>query len=288
MSREAENSAGRRLWQRRAFAIIFEATTPAGKAFDIALIALIVASVAAVSLESVAAVQHQFGPALRAFEWIVTALFAAEYALRLACVRRPSRYIFSFYGLVDLLAVLPAPASLFLPGAQSLLAVRALRLIRIMRVFKLASYLNEANVLLDSLREARDKILVFLGTVFVITLPLGTVMYWLEGGANGFDSIPRAVYWAIVTITTVGYGDITPVTTGGQVLAAVVMMLGYAIIAVPTGIVTAEIVRRTRGDVTTRTCPSCTTEGHIWRARYCRDCGAPLPDPRPEAPEPRA
>lgn len=259
------------------FHVIFEADTRAGKAFDVALIALIAASVVAVLLESVGPIRTRHGEALRAFEWLVTVAFTLEYGLRLACVAQPLRYATSFFGVVDLLAVVPTYLSLFLPGSQSLLVIRALRLLRVMRVFKLATYLSEASFLLRALRASRDKILVFLGTVLIVVLVMGALMYLIEGEESGFTSIPRAMYWAIVTMTTVGYGDIAPATVIGQLLAAALMMLGYAIIAVPTGIVTAEMFEARRAPVTTRSCPECLSEGHEPSAHYCRDCGAALP-----------
>jgi voltage-gated potassium channel len=280
---DAPDRAGPRPWQDRLFRILFEADTPAGKAFDVALIALIAVSVLAVMLESVAPIRARWGDALRRLEWAITALFTLEYGLRLVSVQRPRRYAASFFGVVDLLAVLPTYVSVLLPGTQSLLVIRALRLLRVLRVFKLASYLGQANLLLTALRASRGKVVVFLVTVLILNLILGSLLYLVEGEASGFTSIPRSVYWAIVTMTTVGYGDIAPVTVPGQLLAAAAMLMGYAIIAVPTGIVTAEIVGAHRPMVTTRTCSSCLSEGHGWDARYCRDCGEPLPAPPPEA-----
>jgi voltage-gated potassium channel len=271
------DEGARRGLRETLFHVIFEADTPAGKAFDVALIGLIAASVVAVLLESVGPIRARHGEALRAFEWLVTVAFTLEYGLRLACVAQPLRYATSFFGVVDLLAVVPTYLSLLLPGSQSLLVIRALRLLRVMRVFKLATYLSEASFLLRALRASRDKILVFLGTVMIVVLVVGALMYLIEGAESGFTSIPRAMYWAIVTMTTVGYGDIAPGTVVGQLLAAALMMLGYAIIAVPTGIVTAEMFEARRAPVTTRGCPECLSEGHDPSARYCRDCGAALP-----------
>ncbi len=282
MARRGE-LAGGRTWQGRVFEIIFEADSPTGKVFDVSLIALIVISVIAVMLESVVEMRERYGDLLRILEWTITGLFTIEYVLRLSCVGRPLAYARSFYGIVDLLSILPSYLSLLLPGSQSLLVIRSLRLLRVMRVFKLASYLGQANLLLTSLRASRGKVLVFLGTVLLLDVILGSFMYILEGGEeSGFTSIPRSVYWAIVTMTTVGYGDIAPETVPGQLLAAVVMLLGYAILAVPTGIVTAEIVGQAQ-IVTTRSCPECLTEGHQPRASFCRDCGASLPPPSPPA-----
>jgi len=264
-------------WRDRLLEIIFEADTPEGKAFDVALLWLIVASVVAVMFESVTAVRSQYGTWLRWAEWGFTVLFTVEYAARFACVRSPARYAFSFFGLVDLAAILPTYLSLLLPGAQTLLVIRVLRLLRVFRVLKLARFLSEANVLADALRSSRHKVTVFLGTVLCLVLIMGSAMYLIEGPANGFTSIPRSMYWAVVTMTTVGYGDIAPSSIAGQVLAAAAMILGYAIIAVPTGIVSAELVQSVRRPVTTRVCSECLSEGHELAAAYCKDCGAALP-----------
>ncbi len=274
---EANPVAARAPWRVRLHEIIFEADTPAGKAFDVALIGVIVLSVLTVMLESVSAYRATYGPFLRCVEWVITGLFTIEYILRLSCVVQPARYARSFFGIIDLMAILPSYLSLFLPGAQSLLVVRVLRLLRIFRVFKLVVYLGEANVLSAALRSSLPKIVVFLMTVLLIVISMGTAMYLIEGEANGFSSIPRGVYWAIVTMTTVGYGDVAPQTVPGQTLAAALMIMGYAIIAVPTGIVSAELIEAGRQrPVTTRVCPLCLTEGHQRSARFCRDCGASL------------
>ena len=263
-------------WRERARVIIFEADTLAGKAFDVGLLCTIALTVFTVMLESVDSVATRYGDWLRTTEWIITALFTAEYALRLACVPQPWRYATSFFGVVDLLAILPTYLSLLLPGTQSLAVIRALRLLRVFRVFKLARFLSEANVLLEALRSGSRKVLVFLGTVLVLITILGSTMYLVEGGEHGFDSIPLSMYWAVVTLTTVGYGDIVPHTNAGKLISTFVMVLGYSIIAIPTGIVTAEIVRAAQPQVTTRHCPECLSEGHATHARYCRDCGESL------------
>ncbi len=268
-------------WRRRLHRIIFEADTPPGKLFDALLLVAIVASVLAVMLESVVDFRARHGMALRIAEWVFTVLFTAEYVLRLLIVERPMRYARSFFGVVDLLAILPTYVSLLLPGAQTLLVIRALRLLRIFRVFKLGRFLGEQNLLLISMRRSREKVFVFLATVLVLVMILGSAMYLIEGPASGFTSIPRSMYWAIVTLTTVGYGDIAPKTGYGQALAALVMILGYSIIAVPTGILTAGIVEAARHPetpITTRACPHCMSEGHAPSARYCKDCGDPLPE----------
>lgn len=276
---EEDSTPWRSGWRERLRVVIFEADTPGGKAFDVALLLGILASVAAVMLESVESIRQNHGPALLALEWAFTILFSLEYVARLVCVRDPARYARSFFGLVDLTSILPTYISLFVPGARSLLVIRALRLLRIFRIFKLARFMGEARLLMTALRQSRAKVVVFLGTVLILVLILGSSMYLIEGEASGFTSIPRSMYWAIVTMTTVGYGDIAPQTVSGQVLAAAVMIIGYAIIAVPTGIVTAEIFQAARStpvNLTTRGCPECTSEGHAAASRYCRDCGAPL------------
>jgi len=267
-------------WREQLRVVIFEADTPAGKAFDVALLVAILASVAAVMLDSVESIRAAYGPPLVAAEWCFTVLFSIEYALRLACVPVPWRYARSFFGVVDLLAVLPTYLSVLLPGAQSLLVIRGLRLLRIFRVFKLARFLGEASVLRNALADSRHKIAIFLGTIAILVTILGTAMYLIEGRANGFTSIPTSVYWAVVTMTTVGYGDIAPQTAAGKALATLVMVLGYSILAVPTGIVTAEIVEKaTASRVTTRSCPQCVAEGHDADARYCKICGASMETP---------
>lgn len=259
--------------------VIFEADTKAGKAFDVALLGAILLSVLAVMLESVAEIRRQHGFALDVAEWTFTVLFTAEYVLRLICAPRPTAYARSFFGLVDLLAILPTYASVLIPGAESLLVIRALRLMRVLRVFKLRRFLGEATILTRAIARSRHKIAVFLGIVIILVVLLGTAMYLIEGEEHGFTSIPRSVYWAIVTMTTVGYGDLSPQTVLGQALASLVMILGYAILAVPTGIVTAEIVdaASSRGPITTRTCPNCLSEGHEVDSEYCRYCGSALP-----------
>jgi len=266
----------RSAWRERLQRVIFEADTPAGKAFDVVLLVLIVASVAAVMLESVHHVRARWGTWLRAAEWGFTALFTVEYVLRLASVRRPLSYARSFFGLVDLLAIVPTYLSVLVEGTQSLIVIRALRLLRVFRVFKLAPFLGEADVLMTALRASRPKVTVFLGGVLMLVLIMGTLMYLIEGEAHGFTSIPVSVYWAIVTLTTVGYGDIAPRTFLGQALASCVMIIGYAIIAVPTGIVGVEIARASRRAVSAQACPDCAAEGHDPDAVHCKYCGARL------------
>lgn len=266
-------------WRARLHDIIFEAETPAGRLFDLALLACILLSVTAVVLESIAEVRARHGAVLRAAEWAFTGLFSVEYGLRLLAVRRPARYAGSFFGVIDLLAVLPTYLSVLLPGAQSLLVVRALRLLRVFRILKLMHFVAEGRFIMTALRASLPKVTVFIGAISTLMLVIGAVMYLVEGPASGFTSIPRSVYWAIVTVTTVGYGDITPRTPLGQVIAATAMILGYAIIAVPTGIVTAEVARGFLRPVSTRACPGCGGEGHETTARHCKHCGARLDPP---------
>ncbi len=272
MSRFDEQSPPAGL-RARLHTIIFEADTPAGKAFDVALLWAIVFSVTAVMLESVASLREQYGPWLRALEWFFTGLFTLEYILRLVAVRRPMGYATSFFGGVDLLALLPTYLSVLFPGAQTLLVVRVLRLLRVFRVLKLAHLLGQAEVLLTALRASRPKIIVFLGAVLTIIVISGSVMYLVEGEENGFDNIPRGMYWAVVTMTTVGFGDITPKTVLGQFLASVLMVMGYGILAVPTGIVSVELAAATRPPLNTQACPGCGTQGHDLDAKYCKHCG---------------
>lgn len=266
--------------RERIHEIIFEAETRWGKVFDVALLIAILFSVTVVSLESVDALHDRYWPLFMTLEWFFTVLFTIEYILRVYSVKQSRRYIFSFYGLVDLLSILPTYLSLFFAGTQYLITIRALRLLRIFRIFKLANYLTESYVLVEALRASRIKISVFLGTVLTVVVFIGSTMYLIEGQADsGFTSIPRSVYWAIVTITTVGYGDIAPVTPLGQFLSAVLMILGYGVIAVPTGIVSMELANA-HDEVTrklnTRTCDNCARSGHDHDAQYCKYCGDSL------------
>ncbi len=260
----------------RLHEIIFEADTPGGRLFDTALIVSIVFSVILVMLDSVAAIRASWGGALYAAEWMFTLLFTVEYVLRLYCVGRPMKYATSFYGMVDLLAILPTYFSILLPGSQYLLVIRILRVLRIFRVFKLVQYLGEASLLMQALRASRRKITVFLFTVLTLVCIFGSFMYLIEDASSGFTSIPRSIYWSIVTLTTVGYGDISPQTNFGQLIASIIMIIGYSILAVPTGIVTVEMSQAFKKNITTQACPDCSLEGHDRDASYCKFCGAKL------------
>lgn len=268
-------------WRQTLYTVIFEADTKLGRRFDLALIVVIILSLAVIMADSVNELSSRYGPVFRALEWTFTVLFTIEYVLRLICVRHRWRYALSFYGIVDLLAVLPTYAALLAPDLAFLIGVRTLRLLRIFRVFKLASFVDEYIMLGRALRASARKILVFLSVVLAIVLVMGTVMYVVEGPATGFKSIPAAVYWAITTLSTVGFGDITPQTGLGRFIASVMMLLGWGVLAVPTGIVTLELglaQRSMRRQITTRTCPQCLTEGLDAEANYCQKCGARLPD----------
>lgn len=273
-------SLGRPLqgWRLKVYTVIFEADTRAGKAFDTGLILLVLLSVLVVMLESVASIQARHGRLLDVLEYFFTAVFTIEYLLRLACVRYPMRYALSFYGVVDLLAVLPTYLAFFFPELYALVDVRVLRLLRVFRIFKLGAYLAEFAMLGHALRASVRKIMVFLSVVLMVVTIMGTVMYLVEGPANGYTSIPTSIYWAITTMTTVGFGDITPKTDLGRAIASLMMLLGWGVLAVPTGIVTAEMTAQRQGrPTTTRSCHECLSEGHLPEARFCRDCGARLP-----------
>jgi len=256
--------------------VIIEADTPAGKAFDVILMWVIILSVVTVVLESVGSIRASYGRALYLTEWFFTLLFTVEYVLRFGSVERPLRYATSFFGIVDLLAVIPTYLSLFVPGSQYLLSIRILRLLRIFRILKLTEYVSEASILHNALLASRRKIGVFLFAVMTIIVIVGSSMYVIEGEEHGFTDIPTSIYWAIVTMTTVGYGDISPQTPLGKALASVVMIIGYSILAVPTGIVTVEISQATRRPLTTRACPSCGSSGHDLDAAHCKYCGAEM------------
>lgn len=269
-------SSGSPSWRIRLRTIIFLSDSRAGAIFDIIVIAVIIASVAVVMMESSASVDSVLAPFLRAAEWGFTILFLIEYLLRLGTVRRPLRYARSFFGIVDLMAVLPAFIEMIVPGSHYLAVLRLLRVLRVFRVLKLVPYMKEAVLIMDALRASRRKITVFLFAVLILVVILGSLIYVVEGEEHGFTSIPRSMYWTIVTLTTVGYGDLTPSTGLGQVLAAVIMVLGYGIIAVPTGLVTAEVVSHTLRLSDRRRCQTCGRAGHQPDAGFCRYCGSPL------------
>ncbi len=261
--------------KQRLYDIIFEADSGPGKLFDVVLLLTILASIAVVMLDSVEEIRLQHGALLRLLEWVFTGMFTVEYLLRLFCVRRPLRYALSFFGMVDFLAILPTYLGLVLGGAQSFAVVRAFRLLRVFRVFKLVRFLGEASVLRDAMHSSLPKLVVFLVTVMSIVVVIGTAMHLIEAPTNeGFSSIPQSVYWAIVTVTTVGFGDAVPGTPIGKVLASVLMVTGFGILAVPTGIVAAEIAQHGKTGTTIRVCQECLAEGHDSDAVHCKFCGA--------------
>ncbi|WP_046757195.1 ion transporter [Kordia jejudonensis] len=267
-------------WKSKLHEIIYEADTPAGKLFDVILLILILASILLVMLESVNEFATKHGDFLNIAEWVITILFTIEYFARIISIKKPTKYIFSFYGIIDLLSTVPKYLSLFIIGSQSLIALRALRLMRIFRVLKLARYIGESNNIMRALNASKIKIGVFIMFILILCTILGSVMYLIESGQDsGFTSIPRSIYWAIVTLTTVGYGDIAPLTALGQFIASIIMILGYGIIAVPTGIVTAEFANQhSKGgvDLNTQSCPNCAAEKHRNKAEYCYNCGEGL------------
>jgi len=263
-------------WKRKLHEIIYEADTPAGKWFDIILLILIIASIAIVMLESVPNIGNKYTFELNFIEWIITILFTIEYIARIITIKKPSEYIFSFYGLIDFFSTIPKYLSLiFIGSTGGLVALRALRLLRVFRILKLARFIGEGNQLIYALKASRAKISVFLLAIFMLCIMLGTLMYMVEGGSGGgFTSIPRSVYWAIVTLTTVGYGDIAPITPLGQFIASFIMILGYAVIAVPTGIVSSEITKdHKKIHLNTQNCPQCSTSSHRDGAHFCYECG---------------
>lgn len=261
-------------WRSHLHEIIYEADTKSGKLFDVILLWMIFISIVLVMVESVEEYNARFGELLNVLEWIITGLFTAEYILRIISVKQPLKYIFSFLGVIDFLSTIPKYLSIFFVGTQFLVALRSLRLLRVFRILKLHRYLGESQKLTNSLRASRTRISVFLFTILIICIILGTVMYMLEGSESGFTSIPRSVYWAIVTLTTVGYGDIAPQTTLGQFIASVIMILGYAIIAIPTGIITAEMHKEEKNaQISTQSCSNCSVENHRYNADYCYRCG---------------
>lgn len=256
--------------------IIYESDTKGGRVFDLVLFIAIISSVLLVMLESVENIQDKHGVFLNYAEWVITILFSIEYILRIITVKKAWKYVFSFYGVIDLLSTLPLYLALIFTGTQSLLALRALRLLRIFRILKIARYIGASNNFIRALRASKVKIAVFLYFVLILCIVLGTVMYMIEGADNGFTSIPRSVYWAIVTLTTVGYGDIAPHTPIGQLIASVIMILGYGIIAIPTGIVSSEIMKTDLIQTNTQSCTNCVAENHNDKAEFCYNCGHKL------------
>lgn len=265
-------------WKEKIHEIIYEADTPAGKLFDLVLLIIILASILLVMLESVKPIYENYSDILNISEWVITIFFSVEYIARIISVKKPSKYIFSFYGIIDLLSTIPKYLSLFIVGSHSLVVLRALRLMRVFRILKLTRYIGESTNFVRALKKSRAKIAVFLSFVLILCIILGTVMYLVESDESGFTSIPRSVYWAIVTLTTVGYGDIAPVTALGQFIASIIMIMGYGIIAVPTGIVSSEMTRTEKNNIPTNTkaCTSCTEEYHRDDAEFCHKCGHQL------------
>lgn len=264
-------------WKARLHEVIYEANTFAGKAFDVSLLVVIVASILVVMFDSIQGWHNRYGGLFKTLEWTFTFLFTIEYILRLIVIKKPWRYVFSFLGIIDLLAIVPTFLSIFIAGSQSLLVLRALRLLRIFRIFKLTHFLSEMQFLGGALLASLRKISIFMLIVLTLVIILGSVMYLIERGQNGFNSIPESIYWAIVTITTVGYGDISPVTPAGKFVASIIMLMGYGIIAVPTGIITTEMALALKKKETSHeTCPGCGKEGHDKNASFCKYCGSEL------------
>ena len=266
-------------FKHRLHEIIYEADTPSGKIFDILLLIFILSSLVLVALESINWIDEKHHEILNIAEWVITIIFSVEYILRIIAVSKPLKYILSPYGIIDFISTAPKYISLFVGGSQSLLALRALRLLRVFRILKLTRYVGESNSLLNALARSRTKILVFMFSVVVLCIIFGTIMYMVEDDSSGFTSIPRSIYWCIVTMTTVGYGDIAPITPLGQFIASIIMVLGYGIIAVPTGIVSAEFTSQAfKVDKNTQACPHCMNTQHKDNAKYCHQCGEILND----------
>ncbi|MCE9684873.1 ion transporter [Shewanella sp. AS16] len=273
MSKENNDDHGLR---HRLRVVIFGTDTPAGRYFDLALILCIVLSVALVFLDTIRSINQEYSQLIRGLEWVFTVIFTLEYGLRLYSSTKPLAYARSFYGVVDLLSILPSYLAIFIPGANVTLVIRVLRLFRIFRVLKLLRYLSEGNVLLKAILQSGRKVFIFFFSVSLIIMVLGAIMYVVEGPVNGFSSIPKSIYWTVVTITTVGYGDITPKTNLGQAIAAFTMLLGYSIIAIPTGILTVEISQEMNRSRDLRRCSNCLKIGHENNALYCDHCGSKL------------
>lgn len=278
------SNTSKRNWKTKLHEVIYEADTPAGKLFDVILLITILASILLVMLESVKSIDNKYHDILNISEWVITVLFTVEYIARIITVKKPLKYIFSFYGIIDLLSTIPKYISLLFGGVHALAALRALRLLRVFRILKLARYLGASDTLVKSLKASRVKISVFLFAVIIVSIILGTIMYLVEGEENGFTNIPKSVYWCIVTLTTVGYGDIAPATPLGQFIASIVMVLGYGIIAVPTGIVTAEIANQNKNEkseepdlhLNSQSCQNCLASNHKDDAEFCYTCGEKL------------
>jgi voltage-gated potassium channel len=264
------------LMKTKVYEVIFESDTPSGKWYDIALLVLILISIVVVMLESIESVRSNYLALFQTIEWVITVLFLIDYILRIYCVTKPVKYITSFYGIIDLLSILPSFLAFFIAGGQSLMVIRGLRLLRVFRIFKLGTFLIHGNIIMDSMRQSRGKIAVFMYFIMIMLVIIGAVMYLIEGNHNeGFSNIPASIYWAVVTLTTVGYGDVTPLTNIGKLLSAFVMILGYAVIAVPTGIVSASMINPSR-KVNGQACPHCSKEGHDNDAGFCKFCGGAL------------
>ncbi len=264
------------LTKTKIYEVIFESDTPAGKWFDIALFVLILISIIVVMLESIESLRADYLALFHTIEWIITILFLIDYILRIYCVTKPIRYITSFYGIIDLLSILPSFLAFFIAGGQSLMVIRGLRLLRVFRIFKLGTFLIHGNIIMESMRQSKGKIAVFMYFIIIMLVIIGAAMYLVEGNQNeGFSNIPASIYWAVVTMTTVGYGDVVPYSNLGKFLASLVMILGYAVIAVPTGIVSASMINPGR-KVNGQACPHCSKEGHDNDAQFCKYCGGAL------------
>ena len=260
-------------FRKKLHVIIYEADTPAGRFFDLALLFVIIISIVAVMLESVTSIRLLHGKELAITEWIITILFTLEYIARIVALKKPLNYIFSFYGIIDLISTLPKYIDILFPGLGFLISIRALRLLRVFRILKLSQFVGASNQLLTALQKSRVKIAVFLFTVVILCIILGTLMFIIEGPESGFTNIPVSIYWTIVTLTTVGFGDITPVTPLGQFVSVIIMIMGYGIIAVPTGLVTAQFIQERSENSNTQVCPNCNADHHKDNAKYCYNCG---------------
>ncbi|MBQ4804790.1 ion transporter [Aquimarina sp. MMG015] len=274
-----EHHSNNKSWKHKLHEVIYEADTRAGKSFDLIILTMILASIVLVMLESVSYINEKYASLFNILEWVITIVFTIEYFLRIIAISKPRKYIFSFYGIIDFLSTIPKYLSILFVGTHALVALRALRLLRVFRILKLARFIGESNNLVKALKASRAKISVFLFAVLIVAIILGTVMYLIEGPEHGFNSIPRSVYWCIVTLTTVGYGDISPETPLGQLIASMVMVLGYGIIAVPTGIVSAEYSQQTKDEkinLNTQHCANCNTDNHLDGSKFCHNCGHTL------------